>query len=26
MGARFVGMAVRFVGSRWQITGAVRGV
>jgi len=24
MGARFVGMAVRFAGSRWQVTGAVR--
>jgi Na+-driven multidrug efflux pump len=24
MGARFVGMAIRFVGSRWQVTGAVR--
>ena len=24
MGARFIGMAIRYVGSRWQVTGAVR--
>jgi hypothetical protein len=24
MGARCVGMTVRYVGSRWQVTGAVR--
>ena len=24
MGARFIGMAIRYVWSRWQVTGAVR--
>ena len=24
MGARFIGMAIRYAGSRWQVTGAVR--